>query len=233
MRLLLLTLTLALLAVTAYAADPDVPEDLHDADYITAVDVEAEVPYGELFIDEAVIAIFPRLEDRLAGMLVGRVRLKLRPQSAPGASPGGGRTARPVEFRIEQAYLSASLDSAVKIAPKGRALAARSWDKLKQSERDEFLRIYNETRAADWLRTPDDVASGTRDPRGKEFFTSVWAKRPRALGGTATDQELLRFDIRVSATGNEVSLTDRSTEAVLFQLPAPAAATAAPSGTSP
>lgn len=228
----LICLLILLCTTPALAMDEGVPEDLHEADYITAVDVEAEVPYGELFIDDAVIAIFPRLEDRLSGMLIGRVRLKMR-HTGPAAE---GKTPRPIEFKIEQAFLSASLHSEWKIAPKGRALAARRWDALKQSERDAFLRAYNETRDADWgtsVASANGPTRVVRDPEGKEFFTAFWAKLPRALGGES-NSDVKRFDFRVNSTGEEISLADNTDSVTLFQLPAPegAASQTAPSGTS-
>jgi hypothetical protein len=219
MKIALLTVLAMLWAAPGFAMEDDVPKDLHDADFITAVDVEAEVPFGELDVDEAVIAIFPRLEDRLSGMLIGRVRLKMRP-----AASGDGKTARPIEFRIEQAFLSASLRSEWKVAPKGRALAARRWDTLKQSERDAFLKLYNQTVADSWTASPKDAQPVSRDPEGKEFFTAFWAKLPRALGGESGD-EAKRFDFRVDSTGGQVSLTDRKDSVTLFQLPSPATQT--------
>src|SRR5687768_5634535 len=107
MKSAVLFLALLLAAAPAFAIEDDIPEDLRKADYITAVDVEAEVPYGELFIDEAVIAIFPRLEDRLSGMFIGGARLNFRKLPLSEAQPTAVENGR-ARFRVDSAYLAAS-----------------------------------------------------------------------------------------------------------------------------
>jgi hypothetical protein len=217
-------LLLPLLAAPARAADDaDIPDDLRDADYITAVDVEAEVPYGELYIDDAVIGIFPRLEDRLGGVLVGNVRLIL--DEVPGhAQHPDGSTGKPqsVTFRIEQAYLSSSLRADILVRPKGRALAARRWSGLSKKEQQQFLEIYSAASQSSWFEEqaePD--ARRLRDPGAREFFTSFWSRRPRNLPPLAEQPEgprIGRYDFRVDASGHEVTLFDYALNDYLLKL---------------
>jgi len=250
MKAALLTLALLLLTAPAFAMDASVPEDLHEADYITARDVEANVPYGTLYIDEGVIAIFPRLEDRLSGILIGRARLRLN--RLPGAEPG--KPQRVIEFKVEQAYLATSPHADLKIQPKGRALQARRWDDLPQDEQQRFLDLYTQALPAGWYAEgaaagETNPAATARDPQAKEFFAAFWAKPPRELAPAGADAAPTpstpatpdRFDFRVDASGHNVTLADRTANLVLLNIgpeaaapdaaaqPAPAAV-ASPSG---
>ncbi len=232
MKFAILTLALLFFTLPAYAANPlAVPDDLRGADFITAVDVEAEVPHGELFIDRAVIAIFPRLENRLTGLVVGNIRLRF---AEPG-SPQQGAERRRIEFRVEKAFLSCSLSSDIKVLPLGRALAARRWEALSKAEQQEFAEIYAQAFPGSWFvegpaAGETNPAATPRDPKSGEFYTAFWGRSPKQIldglalldrGSEPRDQyEVVRFDFRVTEAG-EITLHDRKSDHVLLRIPAP------------
>lgn len=219
----ILVFTLLVLHVAAVADDPLTP--LYEAEYIDAHDVEAHLPHGDITIHSGILGLFPGLERRLAGILMGDVTLVLDAlPSGPGVldlftETFGGKDG--FTIKVSKGYLLASYGSGTFVEPSGYATRVRSWDELERSEQDEFISIYLqcysdgfvEEQAGGGGHWAGGGGGGTaptvnlRDPVGHEVYAVVWNEKGE------------RHDYRVNADGSKVTIKDYYRGITMYESP--------------
>ena len=244
--------TLALAVLTAAAALPadSLLADLEQATYVTVTDLEAQIPHGQFMIHDGVVAMFPGMDRRTAGLFTGdmTVTVDKLPQGEGVLDIlhelNGGK--KVVELDVEEAYISASIDSAMKLLPSGKIRTMRKWADLSPAEQEQFRSIYLQSYSDAWVeqQAPTQMGSNwaggaadaasalkVRDPRGKEVFVAAWGNNlyypsPGAAASAGAEQKAgksssdqWRYDYRVNEDASEVSITDYYRGITLYQSP--------------
>jgi hypothetical protein len=225
---LMIAVYLLLALISSAAAPPDPLAELHNATFVTARGIKADLPHGTVMINQGVVAMFGREGAHTCGVVVGDLELQmlLKP-SGPGVlNLFQETTGSPdVTWEIEAAYLNGAASSEAALRPEGIPLAIRKWSDLSNEERERFDSLYLQSYGDGWVE-PGGMGGGAmghpgaaggaglklRDPVGKEVFAAVWRK-PQASGEAPK-----RFDIRIDADRN-VSITDFSRGMLLYQTP--------------
>ncbi len=191
----------------------DPQANLLEASYITVHEVSAELPHGELYIAEGIVAIFPQLHRRMGGLFIGDAEVELDGLDSGPASLNLFDEITPDRrvrhINVERAYLSSSLTSDARIIPSGYTTLIRNWDELEASEQEDFREIYLQSMSDAWA---DNAGHGggmghfagggggsgltMRFPKQKEFYVAIW------------DDNDTRWDYRVNATGTESTIRD-------------------------
>lgn len=213
----------------ASSADP--LDELRQADFVTVQDVRATVPYGDLRIRSGVIAMFRGLDRRMAGVLVGDAEARLNRLPQDGAlnqfaHSGSGSDA--LRFRVSYACLAASPRGEAAVQSEGRVIALRRWEGLTEREREQFASIFLQ------VYEQGIPAKTLEQPTGKEFFAAFWAAPQELADDAATEANIpgadmpvkegsVRYDLRVNALGDSVSIIDYDGDVTLYAWPADAA----------
>ncbi|MCB1217462.1 hypothetical protein KDL44_08710 [bacterium] len=225
---IILLLAVALAAIPAMAQQPAASEDpqanLEQASYLSIQDVQAELPHGDLHIEQGVVGIFPNLPRRMGGLFIGDARMDL-----DGLDDGPAAlnlfneitpNRRVRRIQIEKAYLSSALTADARIIPSGLTTQIRTWQDLDRKEQEQFREIYLQSMSDAWV---DNVGMGggmghfagagggegltMRYPKAREFFMAIW------------DDAETRWDYRVDATGTEATITDYTRGIDFYRVP--------------
>ncbi|MCB1186041.1 hypothetical protein KDL29_02645 [bacterium] len=196
---------------TVAGEDPDV--NLMQASYISVQDVQAEVPQGDLHIEQGVVGIFPNLPRRMAGLFIGDARIELTDLDKGPASLNLFNEMEPDRrvrrIQVEKAYLSSSLAADARIIPSGLTTQIRTWQDLDDKEQEQFREIYLQSMSDAWVDNAG-ISGGMghfagggggagptmRFPKAREFYLAMW------------DDDGTRWDYRVDASGTETTITD-------------------------
>lgn len=233
----------ALLTLLSSAAAPQEPDgllaDLYQSTYVTVTELDAVIPHGEFTINEGVVAMFPGMERRTAGLFMGdmTVTTDKLPQGDGVLDLlhdlNGGK--RVISFDVDAAYISAAVTSECRMLPSGYIKAMRKWENLSADEQESFRSIYLQAYSDAWLAEQAGMEAGShwaggtsgmgapalslRDPVGQEVFIAAWGSQPFSGDAAAGSADEWRYDYRVSADGNEVSISDYYRGITLFQSP--------------
>lgn len=226
--MIVVCLLLSLQAGAAAATDP--LAELHNATFVTARGIRAELPHGTVTINTGVVAMFGREDVHTCGVVVGDLDLDLdlKPTGSGVLNLFQEISGSPeVHWQLNAAYLNAAATSDAALRPEGIPLAIRKWSELSKEEQERFDGLYLQSYGDGWVDEsagmggppgmghPGAGAPGLRlrDPVAKEVFAAVWRK-PDQPGSVSQ-----RFDIRMDATGKNVTITDFSRGLVMFQVP--------------
>lgn len=223
-----MTLPLLLAGLCIAGADsPDPLAPLYRSIYITARDIEADVPYGSFSIEEGVICFLPGQDRRKEGMFIGELDLTLSrlPREhaslnvfAKEALARGEHEPRYLSFDVTAAYLNASLESDSTVLPGGRAVAIREWEDLEEAEQQRFAALYQEgMERRRQVRSAQPDVSGP-EPQGREFFASFWFEPEKARTGAAAAEQAAEehYDMHVDQSGRHMKIADVSDGRQLF-----------------
>src|SRR5690606_10443512 len=126
------------------AEDPQL--NLSEASYLSVQDVQAELPHGDLHIEQGVVGIFPNLPRRMAGLFIGDAQVELSDLDKGPASLNLFNEIHPEKrvnrIQVEKAYLSSSLTADARIIPSGYTTEIRTWQQLDSDEQEQFREIY-------------------------------------------------------------------------------------------
>ena len=219
------TLCFLVLAMCCTAiAGEDFEVNLTTASYVSAVEVAADVPHGELYIEEGVVAIFTNLPLRMAGLFIGDATVDLDRLDTGPASLNLFNELDPdrrvTRFNVEKAYLNTSLLADAGIQPTGRATRIRTWDELDDEEQEDFRGIYLQAMSDAWVEDGGMGGGGghyagagggeglvMRYPKSKEFYLAMWEKDGQ------------RYDYRVDVTGTESVIRDMNHGVDFYRAP--------------
>lgn len=229
-----LALSLALATPAQAAAPPAFVEaalaPLREATFFTCQDVKAALPIGEIAINSAVVGVFPGLQSKLEGVLLGDVSLNIT--CNPGGKDtlnllcavlGGDSARRSYELKVRSGYLRGSPSGGAQVLVGGKATAARKWDQLEDSEREQFSAVYLQS-YSDALLAGSAPAAGpgaggaqgrapSQEPQGKAVYASMWVEGLPGQSGP------LRLDLSVDESGKAVSIEDYARMITLYQHP--------------
>jgi hypothetical protein len=218
-------------ALADFSQAPDCPPEvmalLHDADFLTVRNLKANLPHGNLVINQGVIASFKGWDKHTAGVVVGDIDVNLTklPQGPtayeafPDMLDGKGE----VHVKARLSYLMASVDSDAQMVHGNESIAAmRRWNALKPQEQAQFESIYRAAWANGWLDDAASAAAGhpvLREPVKGECFGAVWVENWR----DAPPGQLTRIDFRVEADGKTAIAREYASGKLLMQTPYPPA----------
>jgi hypothetical protein len=219
------------LATSAASTAPDPLAPLHDAIFVTARGIKAELPHGTVQINSGVVAMFGREDQHTCGVVTGDLEMDftLKPAGDGVLNLFEEISGKPaVSWKLDAAYINAAASSEAALRPEGIPLAIRKWAELTPEEQQRFDGIYLQCYGDGWIEPPAQGGPGMmghpgaaggagglqlRDPVGKEVYAAVWQK-PLEAGGQGK-----RYDIRIDATGKEVSVTDFNRGMVMYETP--------------
>jgi len=211
------------------AEDYDALTELREASYITIRDMQAVLPHGSLMINSGVVASFTGVEQRTAGVVIGDIELLI------DNLPQGGDVLnlfaeidpnqRVVRRQSHQAFYSVAMSAASKVTS-GYPVAIRSWYELDDDEQEEFTSVYLQAYSDGWIEGDSRGSHGDShwDGGGHPGGGGATAVRPRFPVGNETfaavwTDDGTRWDYRINAAGDEVSITDYYRNIVFVQQP--------------
>lgn len=230
MRIFALLLAAWLVLLLAAAAAPADPlAELHNATFVTARGIKADLPHGTVLINSGVVAMFAREEALMCGVVTGdmELQLQLKPSGTGVLNLFQETTGTPdIKWQVEGAYLNAAVTSEAAMRAEGVPLAIRKWSELDPEEQQRFDSLYLQSYGDGWVAEAPAGGGGMghpgsmggtqlklRDPVGKEVFAAVWRKAEQP------GEPAKRFDIRIDETAANVTVTDFSRGMVMYQTP--------------